>query len=88
MSVKKTILPSLRNQEKGTVKSETETVNDLLTNIPINITELNDLIDARIKLVSEKNWCSPKYLRLKVKGRVVTQIRTTYKKDYDNKQKY
>ena len=41
--------------EKRTVKSETEKVNDLLTNIPTNdITELNDLIYAGAKLDSEK----------------------------------
>ena len=37
------------------MKSETEKVNNLLTNIPINdITELNDLIYAGAKLVCEK----------------------------------
>ena len=51
MSEKKTILLSLRNQDWRTVKSETEKVNDLLTNIPTNdITVLN----AGAKLVSEK----------------------------------
>ena len=51
MSEKKTTLPSLWNQ----VKSETEKVNDLLTNSPINdIIELNDLIYAGAKLVCEK----------------------------------
>ena len=43
------------NQDCRTVKSETEKVNDLLTNISTNdITELNDL-NARAKLVSEKS---------------------------------
>ena len=38
-----------------TVKSKTEKVNDLLTNIPTNdITELNDLIYAGAKLVCEQ----------------------------------
>ena len=55
MSEKKTTLPSLRNQEWRTVKSKTEKVNDLLINIPTNdIMDLNDLIYAREKLVSEK----------------------------------
>ena len=44
MSEKKTTVPSLRNQDWRLVKSGTEKVNDLLTNIPTNnITELNDL---------------------------------------------
>ena len=44
MSEKKTQLPSLRNQDWTIVKSKTEKVNDLLTNISKNdITELNDL---------------------------------------------
>ena len=60
MSEKKTTLPSLRNQDWRTVKSETEKVNDLLTNIPTNdITELNDLIYTGAKLVCEKNSGSP-----------------------------
>ena len=49
MSEKKTTLSSLRNQDWRTVKSETEKVNALLTNVPTDdITELNDLIYAGI----------------------------------------
>ena len=52
ISRKKITLPSLRNQDWGTVKSKTKKVSDLLTNISINhITELNDLIYAEAKLV-------------------------------------
>ena len=55
MSEKKTTLPSLRDQDWRTVKSETEKVNDFLINIPRkDITELNDLIYAGAKLTSEK----------------------------------
>ena len=36
VSEKKTNLPSLRNQDWRTVKSKTEKVNDLLTNISTN----------------------------------------------------
>ena len=55
MSEKKTTLSSLRSKDWGTVKSETEKVNDLLKNIPTkNITELNDLIYSGAKLVFEK----------------------------------
>ena len=54
ISEKKTTLPSLRNQEWRTVKSEK--VNDLLTNLQTNnITELNNLIYVGAKLVCEKN---------------------------------
>ena len=55
MSEKKTSLPSVRNQDWRTIKSETEKINDLLTNIPANnIMKLNDLIYAGAKIVSEK----------------------------------
>ena len=50
ISEKKTTLPSLKNQVWRTVKSETEKVNDLFTNIPTNdIADLNDLIYAGSK---------------------------------------
>ena len=54
MSKKKTTLPSHTKQNWRRVKSETEKVTDLLTNIPTNTMDLNDLIYARAKLVSEK----------------------------------
>ena len=54
ISKKKTTLPSLRNKDWRKVTFETKKVNDLLTNIPTNITELNDLIYAGAKLVSKK----------------------------------
>ena len=38
MFEKKTTLPSLRNQEWKKVNLETEEINDLLTDIPTNIT--------------------------------------------------
>ena len=57
MSEKKTTLTSLRNQGWRTDKSETEKVNDLLTN---DTTGLNDLIYAGAKLVSQKMGLSLK----------------------------
>ena len=55
MTEKKTILPSLRNQYWKKVLVETEMVNKLLPNIPTgNITELNELVYAGVKLVSDK----------------------------------
>ena len=88
MSEKKTALASLKNQEWWSVKSETEKVDDLLTNIPTNdITELNDLIYAGTKLICEKIGVPLKTADRKSKPgwklRLESQI-----KDYDNKQKY
>ena len=55
MSENKTTLLSLRNQDWKKVKSETQKVNNLLTNIPTNdITELNDLVYAGEILVCKK----------------------------------
>ena len=50
MFERKTTLPSIRNQDWRTVKSETEKMNDLLTNIPTN----DGLIYAGAKLDGEK----------------------------------
>ena len=72
-------MPSLWNQNWRTVKSETEKVNDLLTNIPTNITELNYLIYAVAKLVSQKFVVSLKTTNRKSKYgweiRLKSQIR-------------
>ena len=88
MSEKKTTLPSLRNKDWRTVKSETEKVNDLLTNILTNdITELNDLIYAGAKLVW-KNWGPPEDSRQKGKIRVGTQTRITDKKTTNSKMEH
>ena len=52
---KTTTLPSLRNIEWRTVKTETGKINQVLTIISTkNITELNELIFAGAKLVCEK----------------------------------
>ena len=61
MSENTTKLPSLRNQEWKTIKAETEKINELFTHISTsNVTELNELIHARVKLVRDKNLCSPR----------------------------
>ena len=61
MSEKKTRLPSIRNQDWKTIKTETEKINELLTYISTNnLTELNELFYSGTKLVCEKNRCSPK----------------------------
>ena len=55
MNGKKTTLPSQRNIEWRTVKTETKKINQVLTYISTNnITELNELMYARAKLVCEK----------------------------------
>ena len=55
ISEKKATLLSLRNEDWNKVKVETKKVNELLKNIPTdNITELNELIYAGVKLVSDK----------------------------------
>ena len=52
---KKTTIPPLRNLDRKKVKVETEKVNKLLPNIPTsNVTELNKLIYAGVKLVCDK----------------------------------
>ena len=55
MSEQKTTLPYLRNPNWKKIKVETEKVNKLLKHISMNnITELNELIYARTKLISDK----------------------------------
>ena len=55
MNSEKATLPSLRNIEWKTVKTETNKINQVLTYISMNnITELNELIYAGAKLVCEK----------------------------------
>ena len=54
MNSEKTTLPSLRNIEWKTLKIETNKINHILPYVPTNyITELNELIYAGSKLVSE-----------------------------------
>ena len=54
MTEKKTILPSLRNQDSKNVEVETEKVNKLLPNNPTgNITEVKELIYAGSKSVCD-----------------------------------
>ena len=55
MNSEKTTLPSFRNIEWRTVKTETNKINQVLPYISTNIiTELSDLIYAGVKLVCEK----------------------------------
>ena len=55
MTETKTELPSLRSQNRKKLKVETKKINKLLRNIPTdNITELNELIYTKAKLVCNK----------------------------------
>ena len=55
MNSEEITLPSLRNIEWRTVKTETNKINQVLTYISTNnIIELNELINVGAKLVSEK----------------------------------
>ena len=85
MSSEKTILPSLRNIEWKTLKIETEKINHILPYIPTNnITKLNELIYAGVKLVREKIGVPSKSTKKQSKPggeiRLETQI-----KNYENK---
>ena len=68
MNSEKTTLTSLRNIEWTTVKAETNKVNQVLTYISTNnITKLNELIYAGVKLVCEKIRISTKSTKEKSK---------------------
>ena len=85
MNSEKTILPSLRNIEWKTLKTETNKINHILPYMPTNnITELNELIYARAKLVCENIGIPSKSTKKQSKPgweiRLGTQI-----KNYENK---
>ena len=84
MNGKKITSPSLRNIEWRTVKTETEKVNQVLTYLSTNnITELNELIYAGVKLVCEKIGIPSKKHEEKIKTgweiRQETQIKNLRK---------
>ena len=61
MNSEKTTLPSFRNMEWRTLKTETNKINQILPHISTNnITDLNDLIYTGAKLVCEKIWVPSK----------------------------
>ena len=87
MNSEKTTLPSLRNIEWRTVKTETNKINQVLSYISTNnITELNELIYAGAKLVYEEIKIPSKSTKEKSKQgweiRLETQI-----KIYENRPK-
>ena len=68
MNGKKTTLPSLRNLEWKTAKTETEKINQELTCISTNnVTELNEIIYAKAKLICEKIGVPSKSTKTKIK---------------------
>ena len=92
MNSEKTTLPSLRNIEWRTLKTETNKINQVLPYISTNnITELNELIYAGAKLVCEKIGISSKSIKKKSKPgweiRLEKQIKTLQKQAKMIKQK-
>ena len=84
MNSEKTILPSLRNIEWKTLKTETNKINHILPYIPTNnITELNELIYAGAKLVCENIGTPSKSTKKQSKPgweiRLESQIKKTTK---------
>ena len=85
MKEQSTTLPSLRSIEWRTINMETEKINQVLTYIPTkNITELNELIYAGAKLVSEKIGVCLKSTNNKSKPgweiRLETQVKKSLRK--------
>ena len=81
MDSEKTTLPSLRCIEWRKVKTETNKINQLLPYISTNnITELNEVIYARAKLVCEKIE-TPSKTRRKIKTRMVNSTGNADKKN-------
>ena len=76
----KTTLPSFRNREGRTVKTETNKINHLLPfKSTSNITELNELIFAGVKLVSEKKGIPSKITKKESKPGWVIRLKTNIK---------
>ena len=92
MNSGKNKLPSLRNIEWRTLKAETNKINQILPYISTNnITELNELIYARAKLVWEKigipSISAKKQLKPGWESRLETQIKNLRKQAKMVKQK-
>ena len=84
MNNKKTTLPSLRNIEWRTVKTETNRISQVLPYISTNnITVLNELIYAGANLVCEKIGISSKSTKKKSKQEWEIWLETQIKKIYD-----
>ena len=85
MSSEKTTLPSIRNIEWKTLKIETNKINHILPYIRTNnITELNELIYAGGKFVSEKIGIPSKSTRKQSKSGWGIRLETQ-KQNYENK---
>ena len=92
MSSEKTTLPSLRNIERKTLKIETNKINHILPYIATNnITELNELIYVRTKLVCEKIGIPSKSTKKQSKPgweiRLETQIKKITKTSPNDKKR-
>ena len=85
MNSEKTILPSLRNIERKTLKIETNKINHILPYIRTNnITELNELIYAGAKLVCENIGIPSKSSKKQQKPGWEIRLESQIKK-YENK---
>ena len=92
MNCEKTTLPSFRNIEWGTVKTETNKINQVLPYISTNnINELNELIYAGAKLVCEITGIPSKSTKKKSKPgweiQLETQVKKSTKTGQNNKTK-
>ena len=92
MNSEKTTLPSLRNIESRIAREETNKMNQLLTYISTNnITELNEVLYARAKLICEKIRIPSKSTKGKSKPRwefrLDTQIKKSTKSGQNEKSK-
>ena len=64
MNWEKTTLPSLRNIEWRTVKTDTNKINQVLSNVSTNnITELNQLIHAKGKFTNKWGMITRKHTK-------------------------
>ena len=89
MNSVKTTLPSLRNIEWRTLKTETNRINQMLPYISTNnISELNDLIYTGAKLVCEKIAVPSKSMKKQSKPGLEIRQETQIKKIYENKPKW
>ena len=89
MNSEKTTLPSLRNIEWRTLKTERNKINQILPYISTNnITELNEQIYAGAKLVYERIGVLSKITKKQSKPGWEIRLETQIKKIYENRPKW
>ena len=86
MNSEKTTLPSLRNKERRTLKTEAKKINQILHYISTNnIIELNELIYTWVKLECEKIFVPSKNMKKQSKPRWEIRLETQIKEIYENR---